>query len=330
MSKLGGRAGAAWLVLLASGCVSESGSSRDAADQADAIALTAPFAAARASFLHAARDVPRMQPAATYPAGEGLLRLSSDHVKTVEAATIDGHRNRIDGIFREFAALDGAWGVVDGLELGGRVAAAGWDEEQDVFSILDDHGQPIVVHEAPKYFDTGSSRRHLDVSALELRAKARLLEGDDPLDALSLGLTASIPLARAEDLTNAGTWDVGLTLLGSKALGDWTLHANAGVVFPIGDSTLFEDGADVDVVPFAHAGAGATWEFAPQWALAIQVEGNTSAFQGHDFLDDPPLTIFGGVRRTFGRAIVETGIGTGLLEDSSYDLAWRFSFAWRF
>jgi len=338
LKKFGGAARALALALLGSfgvvagpGCTAPGDERRDpAAAAADAIALTAPFSEARASFLYAALDVPRMQPAATLPPGEGLLRLSSDHAKTVHAETIDGHRNRMDTIFHEFAALEGAWGVVPGLEIGSRFAFAGWDEEQDVFSILDQNGQPIVNHESPKFFDTGSSRRHLNLSSVEVRAKARLLEGESPLDALSLGLTLGIPVARAEDLTNAGTWDLGLTLLGSKALGDWTLHGNAGVVFPLGNSTLFEDGADVDVTPFFQAGAGATWQFAANWAAIAQVEGNTSGFRGNDFLDDAPLTIFAGLRRSFGRVLLETGVGVGVFEQSSYDFAWRIGVAWRF
>ncbi len=291
------------------------------ASPARGVLLDAPFSALRLSFFHAALEVPPIETARTLPPGSLFVQIDSSHARSRKTADENGIGNLFDGIFHEWAALDVMAGLLPRLEGGVRIALSGWDEEKDKFFLFDDAGNPIVSDETLVITGSGSSQRHDNVSDIVLKLKGLLLEQEDSF--LDLGLLGSVkfPIARERDLTNAGTFDLNIALLASKDLGPVTVHINAGGGFPIGENNLFVDSADIDLNPFFHGGFGITWRALESTSVLLQLEGNTSGFKEVDFLDEGPLTIFGGVRQAFGDFFVEGGAGAGLLRDSSYDFA---------
>jgi hypothetical protein len=281
--------------------------------------VEAPFAAPRASFLHAAVLVPPLQRAATLEPGTVHLRARSAHASSHAQRTIAGISNRFEGVFHEWLGLEAAWGAVPHLELTAATAYAGWDEHEDRFSLFDAAGTPIVRDEAGVIFGTASSKRHDNVSSLTLGAKRSWLAADEHGVDLALAAAVKLPVGRSRDLTHAGTEDVSLTTLVSVPLPFGTLHANAGATVPFGSQDLFVPAAGVDLEPFAHGGVGLSARLAERWAAGLQLEANGSAFRDVEFLRDPPVALVSGVRRVGRRLDVELGAGFGLERDSTYD-----------
>ena len=283
------------------------------AGDARRVLLAAPEAAPRLSFFHAALEVPPMQAAWTLPRGASFAELTSTHALSTDQQEIDGVHNRFDGIFHEWLAADLRWGVAPDVEIGARVAYAGWDEHNDCFDLFDAGGN-FIVSDEDQHLSGDATGRHDNVSDVVLRGKVVLLEDDTETSALALAGSVKIPVARARDLTNAGTVDVTTTLVASRRWGDFALHANLGVGVPLGEENLFEDEANVELEPFVHGGLGGTWLLAEDFSLSLQLEANSSAFEDVEFLED-----FLGARRFFGDVLVEAGAGVGLVSSSSYD-----------
>ena len=80
------------------------------------IVLTSPFQAPRASFFHAALEVPPLEPARTLEPFDFLLRIETSHVRSVERRSDGGIESHFDGLFHEWFALKAAAGVLPGLE----------------------------------------------------------------------------------------------------------------------------------------------------------------------------------------------------------------------
>lgn len=310
-------AAAALLIVAAPGGGNERGTPLESE-----VLLRAPFAAPRASFFHAALDVPPLASAETLPPGAGFLRLSSTGTHSYENRSIDGIESGFDGAFRELLAAEGTYGLAEGLEAALRVAYGGWEEHRDNFDLFDAAGDFIVSGE-DAHLEGKATKRHDDVTSVFVRTKLRFLEDDGA----SMGALVSlkIPTAPAIDLSNAGTFDVNAAWLGTVRVGDWTFHANAGAGFPLGEQNLFEDDADVELNPFLHAGVALDWLVGDGFALGLQVEANTSAFREVEFLEGPALSVFAGARKLFGNVFVEAGGGAGLIEKSSYEWTYLLS-----
>jgi hypothetical protein len=329
-----GRAGDSPLGLgcLATTLVASLLSSARAGDETSpaSVLLDAPLDAPRLSFFHAALDVPPLQSARPLPSGSVKLALESNHARSVERRDVDGIENHFDGLYHEWAVLDLAGGFLSRFEAGARLPLAGWGEQLDTFSLFDDAGNPIVEDEAVVINGTGASKRHTNLSALTLRLKGALVEREQYGFDLSLAGSVKIPIARPRDLTNAGTTDLGATLLASVPMGPLTLHLNAGVGVPLGQQNIFVDQANVDLDVFFHGGLALAWTLPRDWAVVAQLAGNTSAFRDVQVLDGGPLTAMLGVRKLFDRLAVEVGGGTGLIARSSYDYEIHVAVAYLF
>ena len=290
--------------------------------------LTAPLPIPRASFFHAALEVPPLEPARTLAPGTLLVELETAHVRSVERRTIDGVESRFDGLFHDWGTLKLSAGLFDGLEVFGRASLSGWDEKLDKFFLLDGAGNPIVENESGVVSQTSASHRHDNVSDAVVGLKGLFLRREDfPFDLAGL-CSLKIPVARPTDLTNAGTYDLNFGLLASVPLGPVTIHANGGVGIPLGSQNLFVSDSNADVRPFVHGGLAAAWRLPGDLALVAQIEANYSAFEHVEFLEGPPVTVGVGVRKLFGRFFVEAGGGTGLVPRSSYDYAIHFAMGW--
>ena len=286
-------------------------------DSAIDAVLTAPFSASRLNFFHSSLEVPPLESPKTLPPGVFDIRISSNHAHSKKSERINGIKSEFDGLYHEWGRADISMGVFSWLDVAVSLALTGWDEDLDKFPIFDEMGRPIVRYEYLDIFGLEATKRHDNLSEAVIRAKAHLLQKGD-FD-LALASSLKIPFGRPRDLTNAGTYDVNVFLLGSYTLNSVTLYANCGGGFPLGKQNLFEEVADVDLNPFFHAGIGVNWKILKSLAVGVQLEGNTSAFQDVEFLDYPALTIFAGVRKMFGRFYIEGGGGTGLYREGSYD-----------
>jgi hypothetical protein len=287
-------------------------------DLAKEVVLTAPFSAPRLNFFHSSLEVPPLESPKTLPPGYFYIQISSNHAHSKKSKRINGIKSEFDGLYHEWARADLSMGVFSWLDVAVSLALTGWDEDLDKFPIFDEMGRPIVRYEYLDIYGLEATKRHDNLSEAVIRAKAHLLQKGD-FD-LALASSLKIPFGRPRDLTNAGTYDVNIFLLGSYALNNsLTLYANCGAGFPLGKQNLFEEVADVDLNPFFQGGIGVNWKVLKSLAVGVQLEGNTSAFQDVEFLDYPALTLFAGVRKLFGRFYIEGGGGTGLYREGSYD-----------
>ena len=106
----------------------------------------------------------------------------------------------------------------------------------------------------------------------------------------------------------------------------WTrLHANLGVTVPLGTQNLFEPEADIELNPFVQGALGATFPLPLELAVGLQLEANSTAFHEVEFLDKPPFTFTLGLRRFFGKFVLEAGGGVGLDWSSAYQSTYFFS-----
>ena len=284
--------------------------------------LLAPFAAPRANFFHAALGVPEFESARTLDPGSVYLRLQTAHAQSREKRTIAGYTNDFNGLYHQWAALEAKWGVIDRLELSANTVFAGWDETLDRFRLYDDKGTPIVTDEAQTINGTGASKRHDNFSTVGFEAKGLLLKAEDAGLDVSVATSIKFPIGRDRDLTDGGTYDLAFSLLGSLPLGRVEVHANVGVIVPLGSQNLFIHEANVDLNPFVFGGFGAVVRLPSDFAVGIQLEANSSAFGDVNFLEEAPITVTGGVRKLFGHLVLESGGGAGLNTKSSYE--WMF------
>lgn len=302
---------------------------------ADDQMMLAPFAAQRANFFHAALGVPRLESAASWLSpGETWIRARSEESYNEKGDPPDKHsvQNEVRagrrvpdsflGQFNTWLGLEVTHGLMPWLEIGMRVAYAGWDEHNDHFYFFGEDGKPLVRDEDQDIYGLGPSGRDDDLSDAVLRAKARLYEAADRTETLSLGCQVKLPLGQPRNLVDAGTTDVGVGLLSTTVLGPFAVHVNAGGVLPLGEQNLFEEDADVELNAFLCGGIGVVYRWSPTFALGVQLEGNTSAFRDVDYLDADPVTLLGGVRKLLGDYLVEAGVGFGLVREESYDYSW--------
>ena len=292
--------------------------------------LTAPFSAPRLSFLHATLEVPPLEPARLLLPGDLYIRVSTSLANSTKNQTIGGVESDFDGVFHEWAALDASLGVFSHLEISTRIVYSGWNEKYDKLTILNENGYPIVRYEALDYYGIGVSGRNSNVSKIVLRGKTPLFSSVDPTFDLAFDASVKFPIGRARNLTNAGTTDLNFSVLGSLFLSPVTFHVNAGIGVPLGKQNLFIEEAGVDLNYFFQAGVCANWQISDSLALAIQLEGNTTAFHDVPFLDYPAVTLFAGLRKFFGNLVVEGGVGRGLLHNGSYNWEYYLSVGYQF
>jgi hypothetical protein len=279
--------------------------------------LTAPFAAPRLNFFHASLEVPSLESPKTLPAGIFYAWISSSHALSKKNETINGIKNYFNGQYHEWGRFNVSMGATSWLEIAAALTFAGWDETMDNFPIYDKAGNPIVRFEDLDINGLGASARHDNLSKVVIGAKAHLFESKGFDFALAPSL--KIPIGRPRDLTNAGTYDLNIGLLGSYTFKNITLYANCGEGFPLGEQNLFVKEANINLNPYFYWGVGANWEFIKSFSLGLQLEGNTPAFREVRFLNYPALTLFAGLRKYFGPFFIEAGGGGGLIHRGSYD-----------
>jgi hypothetical protein len=316
------RRGVAVLAAAITGCAAPPPAAGSPAATACELQLRAPLPVPRPSFFHAALLVPPMQSAALLPAGEVVGALSSNHSDSKSTRTFDGVTSWFAGCYHEWIAGEVHWGALAAVELWARTAVGGWDEVLDHFNLYDQNGN-FIVRDEERLAQGMASQRHENVTRLDLGSKWRLLGGDDA--ATAIAVAGKIPIARPGDLSNAGTFDLAATLLETVNIGEFTLHANAGWVWPLGQQTLFHADQDIELNPFAQAAVGATVLVGQQLALDLQVQANTSAFRDVPFLSQGPIGVVGGLRQFFGRNFAELSCGRGF-EGTATD-RWEAFFA---
>ncbi|MFQ5749092.1 MAG: hypothetical protein ACE5H3_06500, partial [Planctomycetota bacterium] len=251
------------------------------------------------------------------PPGSTYARLDSTHTGSQETGRVFGRHNRFDGLFHQWFALDVSRGIRSGWEAGARFTLAGWDESKDRFFLFDRKRRPLVRFENTVIQGTGPSRRHFNLADVVLHGKGTLSEGSS--GDLALAVSARLPVGRPRDLINAGTYDLNFTLLGTREVGRFTLHANLGAGIPLGPQNLFIPQDDIDLDPFVHGGVALNARVKKDLSVGIQVEANSSAFGDVPFRDGTPVTTTLGVRKISGGWIFEGGGGVGLTSRSSSD-----------
>jgi hypothetical protein len=291
--------------------------------------LRAPFGVPRPSFFHAALLVPELQPAAAQQTGTLLTEVGSYHADAKSTRTFEGVTSSFAGSYHEWIAAELHWGALPRVELSLRSAVAGWDEVLDHFLLRDASGN-LIVKDEERLEEGMASQRHENVARVDLGAKIQLLGGDDSTATTSIAGGLKLPLARPGDLTSAGTTDLAATLLETVRLGAWTLHANGGGVWPLGDQTLFHANEGIKLDPFAQGAVGVNLQVDPLTAFDLQLQANTSAFRDVPFLREGPITAVLGVRRWFGATSVELAAGHGFDHESSDVWEAFITFAWIF
>lgn len=284
--------------------------------------LEAPFSSVRASFFHAALEVPPLTSARAIEPGSVYLRLRSAHARS-NWEEGEGISNRgeddFDGTYREYSSLLATWAPWRGFELNGRAVLAGWDEHHDRFELFNGGGEPIVRDEDRKILDYGATSRHFNLSVFGMGAKLQLYQAEDYGFDLALSASVKFPFGRDRDLTHAGTTDVALAGLARVPTSWGAVHAQIGATIPLGRQNLFNETEGFELNAFAFAGVGVTWRLTESLAVGLQLEANTSAFRAVDFLDRPPTSVVIGARQLFGNKVVEAGVGTGFSWDSAYE-----------
>lgn len=283
--------------------------------------LEAPFSAGRASFFHAALEIPPLESARPLEAGSVYARLRTTHARSNHeeglARSAFGE-NDLDGTYHEFASLIVSGAPLPGLELTARAVFAGWDEHHDRFEVFNGDGDPVITHEGQKIHGLGATSRHVNLSVLGVGAKLRLADAESLGADLALAASLKIPFGRDRDLTHAGTTDLALAVLAGLPAGAFTFHAQLGGTLPFGEQTLFVEEEDAEISPFVFAGAGVTWRAGHAFSIGLQLEANTTAFGDVDFLDRHPASAVLGTRALWGPFVLEMGVGAGFDWSSSY------------
>jgi hypothetical protein len=283
----------------------------------------------RPSFFHAALLVPELQPAATQQPGTLLTEVGSYHADAKSTRTFEGVTSEFAGAYHEWIAAEVHWGALPRVELSLRSAVAGWDEILDHFLLRNADGN-LIVRDEERLKLGEASQRHENVARVDFGAKLQLLGGDDATATTAIAGGFKVPIARPGDLTNAGTYDLAATLLETVRLGAWTLHANGGGVWPLGEQTLFVPQEGIKLDPFAQGAIGANLMVDPLTALDLQLQANTSAFRDVQFLRQGPITAVFGARRWFGPTSVEVAVGHGFDHESSDVWEAFVTFSWIF
>lgn len=292
------------------GCVAPAPAPGSPAAAACEQQLRAPLPVPRPNFFHAALLVPPMQSALALPVGEVTGGLSTNHADSKSTRTFGTVTSSWAACYHEWIAGEIYWGALPAVELSARTAVAGWDEVLDHFLLFDQSGN-YMVRDEEKLARGEASQRHENLSRLDLGGKWQLLGSGEQSAATAIAVATKIPIAREGDLTSSGTFDFAVTLLETVPLGDFTLHANGGWVWPFGQQTLFHLDEGIELNSFAQGAVGSTLLVASDMALDLQVQANTSAFRDVPFLSQGPIGFVGGVRKFFGSIYTEVSFGHG-------------------
>jgi hypothetical protein len=245
----------------------------------------------------------------------------------VSASRASRGKNRFYGVFWEWFGLEATLGLNDRVDLyaGGRLT--GWDEQRDVFRVYQD--DYLVVEGEQRHADEGNATsRHDNLSEVVLGLQVQWWQGEGG-HAFSTSLQVSSPGFRRKDVTSAGTTDLAATALLTLSLADsLTLHLNAGVVVPLGESWLFENdaeeraGLDRRLPPFPQASVGLTWAPSDWFALGASLEGSALAFRDVELLRGPNLSVNLAARVRWWFLSFEFGTGGGLTQRSAQVYGW--------
>ena len=301
--------------------------------------LSAPFAAQRANFMHAALGIPRLDTAYVLPTGTWYIRFCSDHSDNEKGPRIErsdmqqevseGRRvpDYFLGLYHKAASIELTRNIGLRTEVHARASYAGWDEHRDLFYLFSPEGTPLVEGEHRTVYGIGATGRDGDLADVVLQSKTVLYEIVTPHSRHCVSLAASVklPLGQPNNLVDAGTVDPGLRLLATSTIGQIAVHLNAGGVVPLGEQNLFVEEADVDLDPMIVWGVGLVWLPTSTVACGVQIEGNTSAFSDVQFLNDDPVTALIGLRKLTLNHVIEAGIGIGFDNDTSYTWSSFFS-----
>jgi hypothetical protein len=284
----------------------------------------APFASPRSSYFYSGFGLPRLREAWGGAEGELTARLRSSQTHSADTRDVDGRRDRIDAVYIEHLRLDLSLAVHDRVTLFGDLRVAGWDERRDVFRIFDETGALTIQGEAAKVALGRSTSRHENLAVVMFGALVTLVRGDDGVSGLGASLAIKLPGFRRGDLTSSGTGDAALTAHGSLLLVERVaLHANAGVVAPMGRPWIFEDEGLTSPHAFLQTSLGVTVAVTEWLSLGASVEAETSPWDREvRFLDRPALTASLGARLLLGRFSLELGVGAGASSGSADWLAW--------
>lgn len=293
-------------------------------DRALRLRLAMPLAGPRNSFFFSGFGLPLLRGAWVPPEGTLLVRLRFSETHSADTAIVDGQRNRFDGTYIEHARLELELALHERVSLRAELRVAGWDERRDVFLVRDHTGVLVIQGEAKKAAQGFSTSRHENLAVFSLAGLVSLLRDEEGASALGVSLALKLPGFRRGDITNSGTGDIALGLAGSLGLLDdrVVLHADGGLVAPLGKPWIFQQTGAFDAQLFFQAGLGLTVVVTEWLSLGASIEGATSPWKAPAFLDRPAATLSGGARFLLGRFTIEAGVGTGLGAGSADWLAW--------
>ncbi|MCW8141869.1 MAG: hypothetical protein KIT58_23430 [Planctomycetota bacterium] len=294
-------------------------------DRALRLKLFDPVSPPRNTLFYSGFGIPLLRRASVAPAGtlEPTLRTSRTHY--AESGFVDGQKNRVDALFLEHLRIGVTLAVHDRVAVWLDVQVAGWDERRDVFRIHA-RGTPefVIEGEESKARDGHATGRHENLSNVHLGTLVTWLRDPDGVSALGTSLLFKPKGNRRADITNSGTWDLALTMHGSLLLADTVaLHANGGVVVPLGQPWIFESPREFHARYFFQGSGGVTVAVTDWLSLGAAIEGARSPWERTvRFIDRATLNASGGARLRLGRFFIDVGGGAGLIRGGSDWLFW--------
>ncbi len=185
--------------------------------------LSAPFAAQRANFMHAALGIPRLDTAYVLPTGTWYIRFCSDHSDNEKGPPVgrsymqreirEGRRvpDYFLGQYHKVASLELIRNIGFRTEIHARASYAGWDEHKDLFYFFSPDGTPLVEGENRTVYGIGATSRDGDLADVVLQSKTALYEIVTPHSRHCVSLAASVklPLGQPNNLVDAERWTRG-------------------------------------------------------------------------------------------------------------------------
>lgn len=267
-----------------------------------------PLKNSRNASWHVTLGIPPMEEAVAIPKKTWDFRIWMELQSSDYSVVVNGETTQFHADMHE-EALELNYGLMEGLEVGGRITMGELLEAGDDVIRVFDGGSQIVP--------TGD--RAYAVSEFVARAKYVI-----DLDFATIGglFEAKLPLASAESLISAGTMDLAFIGLASATLIEdfIKVHVNMGPVMPLGNSDLFDP--EVDPNMFFTYAAGGAMKIHNRIVLNLQIEGNTSGWADIAVLEDPIMRVTAGGRWKAGDKIwLQGAAGFGLDEISGAIMA---------
>lgn len=262
----------------------------------------APYAGARNHGWMGLLNTPPLEEALVLPSGTWLVRGRLDIAAADWSAEEEGGQSSFNVAYLT-QSLELDYGITDQLMAGLRFTTGELGQGGDNLIRVWEGGRQVVP----------SGDRGFGMESLVARGKFT-----GTLGFIDAGLLAEVkfPLADEEDFLTTDSIDIGISGILTKRWKDFALTLNVGVVFPVGDAGVFEEGDGLD--PYVHGGLSAALKVHERLVLLAQFEFSTGAFGDLAVLDGMTVLAVsaGGRYRLTPTAFLSGQIGTGLNEES--------------